>query len=102
MECLEAEGVKHVFGIPGEETLDLNDDGRDHSGDRPDDHSPPTGGPVAGDARHEPPHDRPDEGHEEDLHGRIQFSVPWPSSTDATRGRLSTPSTRSTTSARTR
>ena len=25
MECLEAEGVKHVFGIPGEETLDLNE-----------------------------------------------------------------------------
>jgi acetolactate synthase I/II/III large subunit len=25
VECLEAEGVKHVFGIPGEETLDLND-----------------------------------------------------------------------------
>jgi len=24
VECLEAEGVKHVFGIPGEETLDLN------------------------------------------------------------------------------
>nr|MBA2792844.1 acetolactate synthase large subunit [Thermoleophilaceae bacterium] len=24
-ECLEAEGVKHVFGIPGEETLDLNE-----------------------------------------------------------------------------
>ncbi len=24
MECLEAEGVKYVFGIPGEETLDLN------------------------------------------------------------------------------
>src|SRR3954465_5429570 len=23
VECLEAEGVKHVFGIPGEETLDL-------------------------------------------------------------------------------
>jgi acetolactate synthase I/II/III large subunit len=23
--CLEAEGVKHVFGIPGEETLDLNE-----------------------------------------------------------------------------
>ena len=25
MECLEAEGVKYVFGIPGEETLDLNE-----------------------------------------------------------------------------
>jgi acetolactate synthase-1/2/3 large subunit len=25
VECLEAEGVGHVFGIPGEETLDLND-----------------------------------------------------------------------------
>src|SRR5256886_13258240 len=24
VECLEAEGVHHVFGIPGEETLDLN------------------------------------------------------------------------------
>ena len=24
VECLEAEGVEHVFGIPGEETLDLN------------------------------------------------------------------------------
>jgi acetolactate synthase I/II/III large subunit len=24
VECLEAEGVKYVFGIPGEETLDLN------------------------------------------------------------------------------
>jgi acetolactate synthase I/II/III large subunit len=24
VECLEAEGVSHVFGIPGEETLDLN------------------------------------------------------------------------------
>jgi acetolactate synthase I/II/III large subunit len=24
VECLEAEGVRHVFGIPGEETLDLN------------------------------------------------------------------------------
>src|SRR4051812_43898415 len=23
VECLEAEGVQHVFGIPGEETLDL-------------------------------------------------------------------------------
>jgi hypothetical protein len=23
VECLEAEGVKYVFGIPGEETLDL-------------------------------------------------------------------------------
>src|SRR5213083_3748099 len=25
VECLEAEGVKHVFGIPGEDTLDLNE-----------------------------------------------------------------------------
>lgn len=25
MECLEAEGVEYVFGIPGEETLDLSD-----------------------------------------------------------------------------
>src|SRR3954453_14799438 len=25
VECLEAEGGKHVFGIPGEETLDLNE-----------------------------------------------------------------------------
>jgi acetolactate synthase I/II/III large subunit len=25
VECLEAEGVEYVFGIPGEETLDLND-----------------------------------------------------------------------------
>src|ERR671929_1774251 len=24
VECLEAEGVRRVFGIPGEETLDLN------------------------------------------------------------------------------
>ncbi len=24
VECLEAEGVKYVFGIPGEEMLDLN------------------------------------------------------------------------------
>src|SRR3712207_7940689 len=24
VECLEAEGVKYVFGIPGEETLDLD------------------------------------------------------------------------------
>jgi len=24
VECLEAEGARHVFGIPGEETLDLN------------------------------------------------------------------------------
>src|SRR4030095_1251357 len=24
VECLEAEGVKYVFGIPGEETLDLH------------------------------------------------------------------------------
>jgi len=25
VQCLEAEGVRHVFGIPGEETLDLNE-----------------------------------------------------------------------------
>ena len=25
VECLESEGVKHIFGIPGEETLDLNE-----------------------------------------------------------------------------
>src|SRR5919206_1610917 len=25
VRCLENEGVEHVFGIPGEETLDLND-----------------------------------------------------------------------------
>jgi len=25
VRCLESEGVRHVFGIPGEETLDLND-----------------------------------------------------------------------------
>jgi acetolactate synthase-1/2/3 large subunit len=25
VECLESEGVRHVFGIPGEETLDLNE-----------------------------------------------------------------------------
>ena len=25
VECLEAEGVRHVFGIPGEETLDFNE-----------------------------------------------------------------------------
>src|ERR1700737_3267819 len=25
VECLESEGVKYVFGIPGEETLDLNE-----------------------------------------------------------------------------
>src|SRR3982074_2991552 len=24
VDCLEAEGVRYVFGIPGEETLDLN------------------------------------------------------------------------------
>ena len=31
VECLEAEGVKHVFGIPGEETLDLNQSLEDSS-----------------------------------------------------------------------
>ena len=25
VKCLENEGVRHVFGIPGEETLDLNE-----------------------------------------------------------------------------
>jgi thiamine pyrophosphate-dependent acetolactate synthase large subunit-like protein len=25
VECLEAEGVRYVFGIPGEETLDFNE-----------------------------------------------------------------------------
>src|SRR5438105_5204381 len=31
VDCLEAEGVKHVFGIPGEETLDLNESLADSS-----------------------------------------------------------------------
>ena len=31
VECLEAEGVRHVFGIPGEETLDLNESLADSS-----------------------------------------------------------------------
>src|SRR5256714_10826080 len=31
VECLEAEGVEHVFGIPGEETLDLNESLADSS-----------------------------------------------------------------------
>ena len=31
VECLEAEGVQHVFGIPGEETLDLNESLADSS-----------------------------------------------------------------------
>ena len=31
VECLEAEGVQHVFGIPGEETLDLNESLEDSS-----------------------------------------------------------------------
>jgi acetolactate synthase-1/2/3 large subunit len=31
VECLEAEGVRHVFGIPGEETLDLNESLHDSS-----------------------------------------------------------------------
>src|SRR5256884_2499738 len=31
VECLEAEGVKFVFGIPGEETLDLNESLADSS-----------------------------------------------------------------------
>ena len=25
VECLESEGVEYIFGIPGEETLDLNE-----------------------------------------------------------------------------
>ncbi len=33
VECLEAEGTKHVFGIPGEETLDLNESLADSSVD---------------------------------------------------------------------
>jgi acetolactate synthase-1/2/3 large subunit len=33
VECLEAEGVKYVFGIPGEETLDLNQSLADSSVD---------------------------------------------------------------------
>jgi acetolactate synthase-1/2/3 large subunit len=31
VECLEAEGVRHVFGIPGEETLDLSESLADSS-----------------------------------------------------------------------
>jgi acetolactate synthase-1/2/3 large subunit len=31
VECLEVEGVKYVFGIPGEETLDLNESLHDSS-----------------------------------------------------------------------
>ncbi|MDQ6822838.1 MAG: acetolactate synthase large subunit [Actinomycetota bacterium] len=31
VECLEAEGVRYVFGIPGEETLDLNESLADSS-----------------------------------------------------------------------
>src|SRR5919202_2647053 len=31
VECLEAEGVQRVFGIPGEETLDLNESLADSS-----------------------------------------------------------------------
>ncbi len=33
VECLEAEGVQYVFGIPGEETLDLNESLADSSVD---------------------------------------------------------------------
>src|SRR6201995_2028151 len=33
VECLEAEGVRYVFGIPGEETLDLNESLADSSVD---------------------------------------------------------------------
>ncbi len=33
VECLETEGVRHVFGIPGEETLDLNESLADSSVD---------------------------------------------------------------------
>src|SRR3954453_5639810 len=32
VECLEAEGVRYVFGIPGEETLDLNESLANSSG----------------------------------------------------------------------
>ncbi|HEV3390302.1 MAG TPA: thiamine pyrophosphate-binding protein, partial [Solirubrobacteraceae bacterium] len=31
VDCLEAEGVRYVFGIPGEETLDLNESLSDSS-----------------------------------------------------------------------
>src|SRR5947208_13526646 len=31
VECLESEGVRYVFGIPGEETLDLNESLADSS-----------------------------------------------------------------------
>ncbi|MGZ4198018.1 MAG: thiamine pyrophosphate-binding protein, partial [Solirubrobacteraceae bacterium] len=31
VECLEAEGVRYVFGIPGEETLDLSESIADSS-----------------------------------------------------------------------
>jgi acetolactate synthase-1/2/3 large subunit len=31
VQCLEAEGVRYVFGIPGEETLDLNESLEDSS-----------------------------------------------------------------------
>src|SRR3954465_15452276 len=31
VECLEVEGVRYVFGIPGEETLDLNESLEDSS-----------------------------------------------------------------------
>src|SRR6202162_962007 len=31
VNCLEAEGVRYVFGIPGEETLDLNESLADSS-----------------------------------------------------------------------
>src|SRR5215212_276921 len=31
VECLEAEGVQRVFGIPGEETIDLNESIADSS-----------------------------------------------------------------------
>jgi acetolactate synthase-1/2/3 large subunit len=33
VECLEVEGVEYVFGIPGEETLDLNESLANSSGD---------------------------------------------------------------------
>ena len=34
VHCLENEGVRYVFGIPGEETLDLNE-ALDHSSSQP-------------------------------------------------------------------
>ncbi|MEM9513075.1 MAG: thiamine pyrophosphate-binding protein, partial [Cyanobacteria bacterium P01_E01_bin.48] len=31
IRCLENEGVRYIFGVPGEETLDINDALRDSS-----------------------------------------------------------------------